>query len=78
MGVTHMISNREVAGRVSALMLEIGAKLDASVADVAASCPEAEVSDYRRAVGTIMGAMLLDIMNPIYAVHPSLGPGDLA
>ena len=74
---THMISSRDVAERVSALMLEVGAKLDASVADVEASCPKSEVSDYRRAVGKMMGAMLLDVMNPLYAAHPSLKPKDL-
>ena len=67
-----MISSREVAENVNALMLEMGAKLNASIADVKSSCPEEEFANYRRVVGKIMGAMLLDIMNPIYAVHPEL------
>jgi hypothetical protein len=72
-----MIQNPEVAARVSALMLEIGAKLDASIADVQASCSEDELREYRRAVGRLMGALLLDIMNPLYAAHPTLKPRQL-
>ena len=72
-----MISSPEVAKRVNALMLEIGTKLNASIADVGSSCPEEEFMNYRRVVGKIMGAMLLDIMNPIYAAHPALKPSEL-
>ena len=72
-----MISSPEVAERVNALMLEIGAKLNASIADVGSSCPEEEFANYRHVVGTIMGAMLLEIMNPIYAAHPGLKPSQL-
>jgi hypothetical protein len=55
----------------------LGAKLNASIADVESSCPEEEFANYRRVVGKIMGAMLLDIMNPIYAAHPALKPSQL-
>jgi hypothetical protein len=41
-----MISDPDAARRVSALMLEIGAKLDASTADVQASCPLPEFERY--------------------------------
>jgi len=73
----NMISSPEVAERVNALMLEIAAKLNASIADVGSSCPEEEFATYRRVVAKIMGAMLLDIMNPIYAAHPALKPSQL-
>lgn len=72
-----MISNQEIAVEVSTLMLEIGAKLDESVARVQASCPQPEFERYRRAVGRVMGAMLLDIMNPLYTEHPALKPAGL-
>ena len=67
-----MISSPEVAARVNSLMQEIGAKLNASIADVGSSCPEEEFTNYRRVVAQVMGTMLVDIMNPIYAVHPAL------
>jgi hypothetical protein len=73
----NMLSSPEVAEKVNALMLEIGAKLNASIADVENSCPEEEFVNYHRVVGKIMGAMLLDIMNPIYAAHPALKPSQL-
>ena len=72
-----MISDPDAARRVSALMLEIGAKLDASIADVQASCPLPEFERYRREVGQIMRRMLLDIMNPLYDQHPEIKPKEL-
>jgi len=58
-------------------MLELGAKLDASIADVQASCPLPEFERYRHEVGQIMGRMLLDIMNPLYDEHPEIKPTGL-
>jgi hypothetical protein len=72
-----MISSPEVAARVNSLMQEIGAKLNASIADVGSSCPEEEFANYRRVVAQVMGTMLVDIMNPIYAVHPALKPSQI-
>lgn len=72
-----MISSPEVAERVNPLVLEIAAKLNASIADAGSSCPEEEFVNYRRVVAKIMGAILLDIMNPIYAAHPALKPSQL-
>lgn len=71
-----MISNPQVAETVSVLMLEISAKLSASVADVQARCPEGELSDYRRAVAAVMGELLIGIMSPLYGAHPDLKPSD--
>jgi hypothetical protein len=72
-----MISRPDVAERVSALMLELGAKLDDSVREVGDSCSDEEFSRYRQAVGNIMGTILLDVLNPIYAAHPRLKPKQL-
>lgn len=72
-----MFSNAEVAARVSALMLEFGAKLNESVADVQETCPEPEFLAYRDAVSRMMFDMLVRVMNPIYAVHPELKPPEL-
>jgi hypothetical protein len=32
---------------------------------------------YRRAVGKIMGEVLLEVLNPLYAKHPTLKPPGL-
>jgi len=72
-----MIDSEEVAKEISKLMLEYGARLDASVALVKERCTDEELRAYRRAVGKVMGEMLLEIMNPLYARHPDLKPGEL-
>ena len=68
---------KEIAQEISSLMLEYGAKLDSSVALVMANGSAEEAQRYRRAVGKIMGEMLIEIMNPIYAEHPDLKPPQL-
>jgi hypothetical protein len=72
-----MITNPEAARQVSALMLHVGAQLNQSVAVVQNLCDRTEFERYRSAVGDVMGVMLLDIMNPLYAMHPELKPPEL-
>ena len=72
-----MIENEEVAKEISKLMLEYGARLNTSVALVKDRCTAEELRAYRMAVGKVMGDMLLEIMNPLYARHPDLKPGEL-
>lgn len=72
-----MIRNKAIAKEISALMLEFGARLDASVALVQKECAEEDFKEYRLAVGTIMGGMLTEIMNPLYQAHPDLKPKEL-
>jgi hypothetical protein len=72
-----MIDNEEVARQVSDLMLEFGRRLNASTALVQDHSSPAEFHVYREAVAKIMADMLLDIMNPLYARHPSLKPPQL-
>jgi hypothetical protein len=69
-----MIESAEVAEQINSLMLEYGQKLDASVQLVKEKCSEEELRTYRKAVGEVMGLILLDIMNPLYAKHPDLKP----
>ncbi len=72
-----MIREKAVAKEVSQLMIEYGAKLDASVALVKQQCSTEEFEAYRKAVGKIMGYMLLDVMNPLYEKHRDLKPAEL-
>lgn len=67
----------EVAKQISDLMLCYGKKLDESVIVVKGNCSEEEYLNYKKAVGKIMGYMLVDIMNKIYIEHPSLKPDEL-
>jgi hypothetical protein len=73
-----MIESKDVAKEISLLMLEYGAKLDASVALVQQTCGEAELRAYKQAIGILMGDMLMNVMNPLYAQHPDLKPRELS
>lgn len=68
---------RDVSEQISVVMIAMGAKLDEMVALVQNSCPSEDFIRFRRAVGQIMGIMLLDIMNPIYSEWPDIKPPQL-
>ena len=72
-----MIRDKEVASRVSNLMLEFSEKLNDSVALSKERCSDAEFKAYRAVVGRLMGEMLLGVMNPLYQEHPDLKPKEL-
>jgi hypothetical protein len=69
-----VITNPDTAKHVSELMLDIGARLDESVALVMDQSPAEEFTLYRRAVGHIMAEILLEVLNPLYLEHPGLKP----
>jgi hypothetical protein len=72
-----MIRDKAIAGEVNKLMLDYGAKLDASLVLVKDRCSSEEFVAYRTVVGKILGEMLLEVMNPIYLQHPDLKPPEL-
>lgn len=72
-----MIKNVEVARQISDLMLECGRRIDASVALVQEQCDAEDFQRYRRAAGRVLGALYLDVMQPIYGEHPGLKPEGL-
>lgn len=59
-----MIQDELLARQVSDLILEHGSRLDASVVAMQYLLSEDEFIKCRRAIGRVMGAMLLDVMNP--------------
>ena len=69
-----MISDPKVAEQISTLMLEISGRLDSSVAVVNKTSTAEEAAVYRRAVGKVLGEILLEVLNPLYAKHSSLKP----
>lgn len=72
-----MIKDEAIARQVSELMLEFGARLDASVEVFESKLPPDEFRAYRRAIGGVMAEMLMGIMKPIYAEHPALKPAEM-
>jgi hypothetical protein len=67
---------KEIARQISSLMLEYGAKLDSSVALVAAN-GSAEEAALQAGDRQNDQRMLIEIMNPIHAEHPDLKPPQL-
>jgi hypothetical protein len=63
-----------VAKEISDLMLDVTRRLDDSLTSVHDRLADDEFDHYRRAVGTVLGAILLEVLNPLYAEHPNLKP----
>lgn len=65
------------AKAVVELMLRHSRELDASLRDVQATESKEVFDRYRSVVGKLMGEMLLEVLNPIFAEHPDLKPPEL-
>ncbi len=72
-----MIADHEVASEVSWRVLEVNRLLSEAVLLVCERCSEAERFQFKRAVGNVLGALLLDVVNPLYQAHPQLAPAGL-
>jgi hypothetical protein len=69
-----MISDTKIAREISQLMLNMCAQVDESLARVREQCPADEVRAYQTATGRIVGAILMDVLEPLYIRHPELKP----
>jgi hypothetical protein len=67
----------KVAEALSLLMMRINSNLNDSVAYVRDHCESEELHWYRRAAGQIMGSLILDIEEKLWAEHPALRPREL-
>ena len=67
----------ETARKISAIMLDISAKLDESVAIAQSECTDEELVAYRRAVGNVLGEVWDAVLKPLYEAHPTLRPPEL-
>ena len=72
-----MISNKATSRKVEKTMRKCSAALDESIRVVMDTCPEAEFKAYRKTIGQIMGAIYLDVMQPIHRRFPDLEPKEL-
>jgi hypothetical protein len=72
-----VIKDETTARLVSELMIDIVSRLDASTAMAEEVCPPEEFKVYRRAVGGVIGEIVLEILNPLYKAHPSLKPAEM-
>jgi hypothetical protein len=72
-----VIKNQLIARQVSDLMIEFSARLDGSILTVQEQCSPEEFKVYRLAVAKVLGEVLLEVLNPLYAEHPDLKPSRL-
>jgi hypothetical protein len=72
-----MISNKATARRVERTMRKCSRALDESVRLVMETCTDAEFKAYRKVIAQIMGAIYLDVMQPIHRRFPVLEPKEL-
>jgi hypothetical protein len=72
-----LIKDKSVAREISDLMIEFSMRIDRSILTVQENCSSAEFKTYRLAAAKVLGEMLLEVMNPLYAKHPDLKPSGL-
>ncbi|WP_347253145.1 hypothetical protein [Leminorella grimontii] len=72
-----MITDKEVAKKISEMVLKMGGELNDSLFLVQARCNEDEFLVYKKQVVNLMADMLLNILNPLYKKHPDIKPKEL-
>ncbi len=65
---------KSAAIKLNAVLLECYFKLHESIDTVRDNCSDGERKAYCRAMGKVLGYLLLDILEPIYSDHPDLRP----
>lgn len=69
-----MITNTNAANQVSELMIELKDQMMESLAAVKESCSPEEYQAYHAALGQVVYAILVNILEPLYKANPSLKP----
>lgn len=66
--------DRRTAQQIAELMLRVSSWIDQSTALVEDQSPGESAEKYKQAAGRVMGDILLEVLNPLYAEHPELRP----
>jgi hypothetical protein len=69
--------SREAAAEVLRVIIEHGREQDATLEKIRKTCSDDQFNWFRQMIGRSMGAMLLDVINPIVAKYPELKPPGL-
>jgi hypothetical protein len=64
----------DVAAEMSRRVIEIMGLLDSSVHFVQENCTEEEFKVLRLSIGKVMGKLVIEVMNPLYANNPEVKP----
>jgi hypothetical protein len=57
-------------------MIQVMAQCDALLINLEGKCPESDFREHRQRVGRVMGAVSIDVLEPIFEEHPDLRPRD--
>lgn len=69
-----MIKNRDTAKQISELMNDIFRRLDESRHLVESTCSPEDFVAYNKALSRVLGAVVIDVMQPLYEDNPTLKP----
>ena len=69
-----MIKNEEIARSLSKLILDVGSRLNDWLFEVQEKCDEEDFDKCKRAIGSILGTMAVDVLNPLYKENPKIKP----
>jgi hypothetical protein len=69
--------SREAAAEILGVVLRHSAEQDEVLARVRSMCSEHEFRGFQQAIGKTMGAMLLEVINPIVSTYPELMPPEM-
>jgi hypothetical protein len=67
-----MLSDPTLAVDVYALLIEARGLLANSVAGIKGRCSDQEYTGYRRAIGEVLDVLIVEVLEPIRAAHPSV------
>jgi len=73
-GNITMIRNADTARQISDLMHEVFRRLDESTQLVKSTCSAEDFADYNKSIGRVLGAVVMDVMEPLYTDNPTLKP----
>jgi hypothetical protein len=69
-----MIENPSVAKQITELMMDMFTRLSDFCETVREHCSQQEYAAYIKSTSGIAGAIVLDVMEPLYRKHPHLKP----
>jgi len=69
-----MIKNPDTAKQISDLMHDVFRRLDESTELVKRTCSADDFAAYSRSIGIVLGAVVIDVMEPLYEHNPTLKP----
>ena len=71
-----MISDRSTAVKVVELMLDAFLRVDECCATVRETCSIEEADAFQKTTAPIVGAIVMEILEPLYNEHPDFKPAN--